>query len=137
MKKYRVKIQEIIENSHSHLTAEEVFRLLRETFPQVVRATVYNNLNALCEAGLVRKVSVQGMPDRYDRIRRHDHLVCKACGRLVDLDLSDLTHELQRQVSVPFLSYDLKLVYLCEQCQKKRNEGDGIESSPPVGPRSH
>lgn len=137
MKKYRVKIQEIIENSHSHLTAEEVFRLLRETFPQVARATVYNNLNALCEAGLVRKVSVQGMPDRYDRIRRHDHLVCKACGRLVDLDLSDLTHQLQRQVSVPFLSYDLKLVYLCEQCQKKRNEGDGIESSPPVGPRSH
>ena len=49
MKKYRVKIQEIIENSHSHLTAEEVFRLLRETFPQVVRATVYNNLNALCK----------------------------------------------------------------------------------------
>lgn len=137
MKKYRVKIQEIIENSHSHPTAEEVFRLLRETFPQVVRATVYNNLNALCEAGLVRKVSVQGMPDRYDRIRRHDHLVCKACGHLVDLDLSDLTHQLQRQVSVPFLSYDLKLVYLCEQCQKKRNEGDGIESSPPVGPRSH
>lgn len=137
MKKYRVKIQEIIENSHSHPTAEEVFRLLRETFPQVARATVYNNLNALCEAGLVRKVSVQGMPDRYDRIRRHDHLVCKACGRLVDLDLSDLTHQLQRQVSVPFLSYDLKLVYLCEQCQKKRNEGDGIESSPPVGPRSH
>ena len=137
MKKYRAKIQEIIENSHSHPTAEEVFRLLRETFPQVARATVYNNLNALCEAGLVRKVSVQGMPDRYDRIRRHDHLVCKACGRLVDLDLSDLTHQLQRQVSVPFLSYDLKLVYLCEQCQKKRNEGDGIESSPPVGPRSH
>ncbi len=137
MKKYRAKIQEIIENSHSHPTAEEVFRLLRETFPQVARATVYNNLSALCEAGLVRKVSVQGMPDRYDRIRRHDHLVCKACGRLVDLDLSDLTHQLQRQVSVPFLSYDLKLVYLCEQCQKKRNEGDGIESSPPVGPRSH
>ena len=127
MKKYRAKIQEIIENSHSHPTAEEVFRLLRETFPQVARATVYNNLSALCEAGLVRKVSVQGMPDRYDRIRRHDHLVCKACGRLVDLDLSDLTHQLQRQVSVPFLSYDLKLVYLCEQCQKKRKEGDGMQ----------
>lgn len=55
MKKYRVKIQEIIENSHSHLTAEEVFRLLRETFPQVVRATVYNNLNALCEAASFAK----------------------------------------------------------------------------------
>lgn len=137
MRKYRVKIQEIIENSHSHLTAEEVFCLLRETFPQVVLATVYNNLNALCEAGAVRKVSVQGMPDRYDRIRRHDHLVCKGCGRLVDLDLSDLTNQLQKQVSVPFLSYDLKLMYLCEQCQKNRNEGDGIESSPPVGSRSH
>ena len=70
MTKYARKILELVENSHSHMTADQVFLLLRETFPTVVLATVYNNLNKLCEEGLIRRVSVEGMPDRFDRVER-------------------------------------------------------------------
>ena len=122
MTKYAKEIQRIVERSRSHLTAEQVFEELKQVYPCVVRATVYNNLNRLWAEGQIRKVSVEGMPDRYDRIRRHDHLVCKLCGRLLDLDLDDLTEQLQRQVDVPILTYDLKLMYICEDCRKRQEK---------------
>ena len=119
---YGKKILEIVENSRSHMTAEQIFEQLRQSCPQVVLATVYNNLNRLWKEGRIRKVSVEGSPDRYDRILRHDHLVCKRCGRLVDVDLGDLTARLERQVGFPILAYDLKLLYLCEECRKDQQE---------------
>ncbi len=122
MTKYAKKILEIIESSGSHMTAEQLFAAVRQTYPTVALATVYNNLNRLWEQGHIRKVSVEGMPDRYDRIVRHDHLVCKECGKLLDICLEDLTGQLQKQVGVPILSYDLKLLYLCEECQKKQQK---------------
>ena len=122
MTKYSKKIHEIVEASRSHMTAEQIFQELKKVYPAVVLATVYNNLNKLWQEGLIRKVSVEGMPDRYDRIQRHDHLVCKVCGRLMDLELADLTQELQRQAGVPILSYDLKLLYICEQCLERQTK---------------
>ncbi len=122
MTKYAKKILEIVESSRSHLTAEQIFEQLRETYPSVVLATVYNNLNRLWEEERIRKISVEGMPDRYDRIVRHDHLVCRKCGRLLDVDLGDLTEQLKKKAGIPILSYDLKLVFLCEACRKKSQE---------------
>ncbi len=118
MTKYAKKILEIIEASRSHMTAEQVYLVLKETCPKVVLATVYNNLNRLWEEDRIRKVSVEGMPDRYDRLQRHDHLVCRQCGRLLDIDLGDLTAQLEKKAGIPILSYDLKLTYFCEDCQK-------------------
>lgn len=119
MTKYGKKILEIVSSSRSHMTAEEIFDVLRQTYPTVVLATVYNNLNRLWQENLIRKVSVEGLPDRYDRIQRHDHLVCKACGRLFDIDLGDLTAQLEKTAGISILSYDLKLIYLCDDCKNE------------------
>lgn len=118
--KYGKKILEIVSASRSHMTAEEIFDTMRQTYPTVVLATVYNNLNRLWQEDRIRKVSVEGMPDRYDRIQRHDHLVCKRCGRLLDIDLGDLTEQLEQKAGISILSYDLKLTYLCEDCSKNK-----------------
>ena len=115
MTKYAKQILEIVQTSRSHLTADQVFLQLREVYPKVALASV-------CEEGLVRRVPVEGMPDRYDRMERHDHLVCKECGRLADVDLGDLTSQLEQAAGLSILSYDLKLVYLCEECRKKLQE---------------
>lgn len=122
MRKYAKKILEIVEMSGSHMTAEQIFAELRKTYPAVVLATVYNNLNRLWEEDRIRKVSVEGMPDRYDGLRRHDHLVCKRCGRLLDVDLGDLTAQLEQTAGISILAYDLKLLYVCEECKKKSRQ---------------
>ena len=103
MTKYAKKILEIVESSYSHMTAEQVFEELRKTYPTVVLATVYNNLNRLWET-------------------HHDHFVCEKCGRLLDVDLGDLTAQLEQKAGIPFLSYDLKLLYVCEDCKRNSQQ---------------
>ena len=67
MTKYAQMICQIIAASRQHMTAEQIFDALRQVYPTVALATVYNNLNKLWRDGRIRKVSLEGMPDRYDR----------------------------------------------------------------------
>lgn len=115
-------ILQIINHSDSHLTAEQIYLQLKGKNKSVARATVYNNLSSLYKQGLIRKISVEGYPDRYDRVRRHDHLVCSKCGKLSDITLEDMTEQIQTQVGIPILSYDLKVSYICSECNQKANE---------------
>ena len=119
MTNYAVQILRRISESESHMTAEQIFLELKKTEPKVVQATVYNNLNALCQKGLIRKLSMEGSPDRYDKIQKHDHLVCQRCGALSDINFQDLTRDLESQLGEGILSYDLKVFYLCPACRKK------------------
>ena len=125
MTKYGTEILRIVVSSAGHLTAEQIYDELRKCFPRVALATVYNNLNRLWQEGRIRKVSVEGMPDRYDHTARHDHLICRRCGRLADVELADLAEQVEKQVGVPILAYDLKLVYLCDMCRKELEKEGG------------
>lgn len=119
MTKYAEKILNLINHSKAHLTAEEIFLLLKKEEPKVVLATVYNNLNTLYNENMIRKVSLEGEPDRYDRIQKHDHLICKNCGKLSDITFEDFTKKLEEQLQEGILSYDLKVFYICPDCREK------------------
>ena len=126
MTKYEKAIYDIVNTSHEHLTVNQIFKKLQEVYPKVVPATVYNNLNKLWESGLIRKVSIEGMPDQYDTIRKHDHLVCKHCGKISDVAFADLTAPLRSQLGQDFLFYDLKVYYLCPTCSAhKTSDSNG------------
>lgn len=117
MTKYEKAIYDIVTTSHEHLTASQVYDRLKNRWPNVVPATVYNNLNKLWESGFIRKVSIEGMPDRFDSAQKHDHLVCKQCGKVMDISFEDLTAPLRSQLGEDFLFYDLKVYYLCPECR--------------------
>ena len=119
--RYGNSILEIINGSEAHMTAEQIFLTLKQQYPSVVLATVYNNLNDLYQQGKIRKISVEGCPDRYDKNTRHDHLLCRRCGRLADIYLSDFTAELEQQMGFQIEGYDLKIQYLCPQCRREQS----------------
>ena len=123
MTKYEKAIYDIVSMSHAHLTAYQVYERLSKTHPKVVPATVYNNLNKLWEAGLVRKISIEGMPDRDDSVQKHDHLACQHGGKLMDVSFEDLTAPLRKQLGQDFLFYDLKVYYLCPECRAAMERG--------------
>ncbi len=120
MTKYAEQILKLIHESDGHMTAEQIFLELKKIEPKVVQATVYNNLNTLCQKGRIRKLSIEGSPDRYDKIKKHDHLVCQKCGVLSDINFEDLTRNLEKQLGQRILSYDLKVFYLCSKCKDKK-----------------
>lgn len=121
MTKYEKKIYDIINATREHMTAERIYTELQKAYPAVSRATVYNNVNKLCDAGLIRRVSLEDSPDRYDRIEKHDHLICQKCGKLSDICFQDLTQSFKKQFGENFLFYDLKVFYICPQCQKAQS----------------
>ena len=127
MTKYEKQIYEIVNKLAGHLTADQIFTELKKIYPSVSLATIYNNLNKLCESGLIRKVSIEGSPDRYDRIEKHDHLVCTKCGRLTDICFEDLTASLKEQLGSSFFAYDLKVFYICPECRDLSAAGNAMQ----------
>ena len=119
MTKNSERILGIIERADCHPTAEDIYQEISASESRMVRATVYNNLNALCRAGRVRRVVLEGQPDRFDKTVRHDHLVCSSCGRITDLYLEDLTQMIEEQCGIRISSYDLTISYQCPECQAK------------------
>ncbi len=118
--RYGNHILEIVNTSDTHMTAEQIFLALKQRYPKVVLATVYNNLNTLYQNGKIRKISMEGQPDRYDKSIRHDHLVCSGCGRLSDIYLPDITAQMEQELGFSIQSYDLKIRYLCPECRKEQ-----------------
>lgn len=114
-------ILDIINSGNDHLIAEDIYLKMKNEGYKVSPATVYNNLNKLCCENLIRRISMTGSPDRYDRIIRHDHLVCPICGEMSDITLEDLTDKLKTLIGDDFISYDLKINYICDKCKSKGN----------------
>src|SRR5271167_30301 len=66
-----------------HPTAAEIFEAVNRQDPRSSRATTYNNLRDLVQAGLVREVAVEGRAARFDaKGTPHHHFICDRSAML-------------------------------------------------------
>ncbi len=124
MTKQRQLILDILNHSDRHLTADEIFFLAKLKMPTIAMATIYNNLNAMNDAGLINRLHIDGTADCFDKIvEPHDHLLCDHCGRITDLHLPSLSASIEEHLGFEIQSYDLTVHYVCPECkgtQRKR-----------------
>ena len=71
-----------------HADTHSVIARVRETLGEVSQQTVYDVLEALTGAGLVRRIQPLGSVARYEsRVAdNHHHVVCRSCGAIADVD---------------------------------------------------
>lgn len=71
----------------AHLLATEVTERSREILGQVSPQTVYDCLDALAAAHLVRRVALPEGPVRFESTAGpdHHHLVCSSCGQILNV----------------------------------------------------
>jgi Fur family transcriptional regulator, stress-responsive regulator len=83
----RVAVLETVRHG-DHLGAEAIHLRVRERVGHISLQAVYEALNALSAAGLVRRIEPANSPARFEgRIGdNHHHLVCRSCGSVVDVD---------------------------------------------------
>jgi Fe2+ or Zn2+ uptake regulation protein len=76
--------------SAPHSTAEDIVEKAKGEIGAISRQSVYDTLNTFVELGLVRRIQPIGSPALYeDRVGdNHHHLICRECGRVVDVDCS-------------------------------------------------
>ncbi len=120
MTKQRKLILDIINTSCIHPTVEQIFEMAKVQMPGIVMATVYNNINALTEAGQIRRITCRGAPDRYDNAYLpHEHLKCSQCGSVSDvfLESCNMLDELKQKTGRNISGYELNMYYICDSCR--------------------
>ena len=119
MTKQRELILSILKQSDRHLTADEIFFLAKLKMPSIAMATVYNNLNAMNEAGVINRLHIDGVADCFDKITEpHDHLLCDRCGKITDIKLPLLAGDLERTLGTEIEDYELTVHYVCPECRR-------------------
>lgn len=101
----RIEIARVLFARPAHLSAEQVWALVRESSPETSRSTVYNTLNRFVEKKLIRELLVEPGRVIYDsNMTPHHHLYRSDTGEVMDLALESL-----RLVGAPLLPDDLEL----------------------------
>jgi len=101
-----------------HLTAEMLYEEATHAKVPVSLATVYNTLNQLTDAGLLRQVSVDGTKTYFDtNVTSHHHFYLENSHELVDIHDPHLM--LQKMPEVPE-GYEISRVDMVVRLRKKR-----------------
>ena len=87
----RYAVMAVLMEDALHPTASEIFEAVNRLDPRSSRATTYNNLRDLVQAGLVREVALEGRAARFDlRGLHHNHFICDGCGAVEDMPSYDV-----------------------------------------------
>lgn len=105
---------------HEHLTAEEVTDQIRHRHPEIAVSTVYRSLDVLEELGVLEHLHVGHGPTVYHLAdESHLHLICKACGAVIELSdatLRAVGDEIRRQHGFVIEPRHFAINGLCRDC---------------------
>lgn len=117
----RLKILDIFQRSkQTHMSAEDVFRLLILENFDIGLATVYRVLTQFEQAGLLSRSQFEGGKALYELNdgQHHDHLVCLDCGHVeefFDTEIENRQHAIARQLGFEIADHALSLYAICRK----------------------
>ncbi|QKS71021.1 transcriptional repressor [Paenalkalicoccus suaedae] len=122
-----VTVRVLLEHEDDHLSAEDVYMLVKEKYPEIGLATVYRTLELLTELKVVDKINFGDGVSRYDLRQEgaahfHHHLVCIECGSVDEIQ-EDLLEDVEKIVESRF-NFEIKdhrLTFhgICYRCKDK------------------
>jgi Fur family transcriptional regulator, peroxide stress response regulator len=116
----RYAVMAFLMECNRHPTAAEIFEAVNRVDPRSSRATTYNNLRDLVQAGLVREVAVEGRAARFDaKGMRHHHFICDRCGNVEDMEWFDVPKPGSRSLGKRIVR-ECELIFrgLCANCAR-------------------
>ena len=117
----RYDVMAFLMDCDRHPTAAEIFEAVNRVDPRSSRATTYNNLRDLVQAGLVREVAVEGRAARFDaKGMRHHHFICDHCGNVEDIEWYDVPKPAPRSVGKRVVR-ECEVIFrgLCTKCARQ------------------
>ncbi len=118
-----------LRKSKNHLTADELYELVKKYLPRISLATVYRNLEILSEAGMIQKLEIGGRQKRFDaELSKHDHIYCIECHRIDNLKIEgkdSIFPDVNESFGYTISGCRLEFKGLCPDCQKKQQQIKG------------
>ena len=85
-------LQVLAEHGDEHMTAEDIFELVKEDYPEIGLATIYRTVQLLLDMQLVDRIMLDDGCVRYEigdfldeqegHRHHHHHLICTECGNV-------------------------------------------------------
>lgn len=119
-------VRVLLENEADHLSAEDVYLLVKKKVPDIGLATVYRTLELLSELNIVQKLNFGDNVTRYEfrseeAEHHHHHLVCLNCGRVEEINedwLGPIEERVEKQFDFQIVDHRLIFQGICSVCKK-------------------
>ncbi|KRM96351.1 ferric uptake regulation protein [Liquorilactobacillus aquaticus DSM 21051] len=128
----RATVSTLLEYQAKHLSAEELFTLIKQEEPEIGLATVYRTLDLLTELRIADRVTFEDGVARYDlrcenQQHFHHHLLCSVCGKVEEIH-EDLLVEVEQEVlhKYGFKVQDHRLTFhgVCSSCSENTKQSE-------------
>ncbi|MGL5558398.1 MAG: Fur family transcriptional regulator [Paraclostridium dentum] len=119
--KQRELILNAVKDNTVHPTADFIYDYLKKDNPNLSLGTVYRNLSQLVNHGYIQKVSMPGLPDRFDaNVIEHNHIICDVCGNIQDIHsdiLKNIPSAISNELDIEITSCTVILHGICKNCK--------------------
>jgi Fur family ferric uptake transcriptional regulator len=114
-------VADLLSRSDDFLSAQAVHARLREDGEPVGLATVYRTLQTLAESGSVDVLRTDDGEAVYRRCstHHHHHLVCRSCGRTVEVEgpaVEQWTDRIAQENGFSDVTHTLEIYGTCSDC---------------------
>ncbi len=119
----RLAVLEYLDNTDEHPTADKVYTAIRERFPTISRATVYNTLALLTKSEAIVRLTIDPAASRYDTADSpHAHFFCRICRNVYDIDLPQGSPSLSVADGHKIKAVQTYAYGICAACLKRHKE---------------
>lgn len=122
----RKQILQIFVEHPEHLSAEDVYGILREQDSEIGLATVYRALDLLSKLGILVQIDFGDGCARYElntadpTVHHHHHLICVKCKKVIEFEedlLDNLEATISKKSGFQILNHEVKFFGYCKDCQ--------------------
>ncbi len=113
----------LIQKYGEHLSAEDIYNIVKKHNPDIGLATVYRTLELFCELEIVQQLDFDDSCKRYEietEESHHHHLVCVSCDDVIEFNdqiLEDFEENLEEEYNFMTTEHSIKFYGYCEECQ--------------------
>ncbi len=120
----RCIVETMISSKGKHMSSEEIYDEVKHKCPEIGLATVYRTLQMLDKIGFINKLNLDDGCLRYELdldqgSHNHHHLVCKKCGRVIEVEedlLDNLEQSIETNYKFKIYDHDVKFCGICSDC---------------------
>ncbi len=127
--KKRQAILDVLRATDEHLTAENIYFILKRKNIKIGLATIYRTLDLFYRNGIVNKINIGDGTIRYEYVDKgsvhHHHLVCIKCGKVMEYTdekepefLEGLAKRIKEKYNFTVLSHEIYLYGICKECNE-------------------
>ncbi len=119
----RGRILNVFLKTQRHLSAEDLYNIVRKNDASIGQATVFRTLKLLCGADIAKEVDLGDGKTRYEHKcghEHHDHLICTRCGRFIeamDPEIERLQKKLCRRFAFTPQYHKMEIFGVCKKCR--------------------